>query len=241
MAAGAARIGLTAGAWCVPDATSHSAPRQVRPLVRLEWASSQGIAQLWAHRGQGERSMLTELQSLSERRYQAWLEKDVTTVECLMAEDYIYVGPNGLVLDRQAILAVIGSPSYRLDHGTRTDVVVRCLDMRRPLCGIAGRGQGRLRALHSPMTIGVSWSGRNRVRDGGSCWINAPAAASRGRGAPGLAKPWHLRRPRLSSAEQRQGLKPVAISPRPRWVLWESHGRCLTPGTLRMTSTATAF
>ena len=71
--------------------------------------------------------MLAELHGLSERWYQAWLEKDATTVERLMAEDYLYVGPNGLALDRQAILAIIGSPSYRLDHGTRTEVVVRAL------------------------------------------------------------------------------------------------------------------
>jgi uncharacterized protein (TIGR02246 family) len=86
-----------------------------------------GIARWWAHPGQGERSMVTELHGLSERWYQAWLDKDATTVERLMAEDYVYVGPNGLALDRQAILAIIGSPGYRLDHGTRTDVVVRAL------------------------------------------------------------------------------------------------------------------
>ena len=71
--------------------------------------------------------MLTELLHLSERWYQAWLEKDATTVERLMAEDYLYVGPNGLALDRQAILAIIRSPSYRLDHGTCTEVVVRAV------------------------------------------------------------------------------------------------------------------
>ena len=71
--------------------------------------------------------MSTELLGLSERWYQAWLEKDATTVGRLMAEDYLYVGPNGMTLDRQAILAIIGSPSYRLDHGTRTEVVVRAL------------------------------------------------------------------------------------------------------------------
>ncbi len=51
--------------------------------------------------------------------------KTLVTVERLMAEDYLYIGPNGLVLDRAAILAVIGSPSYRLEHGTRTEIVVR--------------------------------------------------------------------------------------------------------------------
>ena len=48
-------------------------------------------------------------------------------MEQLAAEDYVYVGPNGTVLDRQAILAIIRSPSYRLDRGTRTDVVVRLI------------------------------------------------------------------------------------------------------------------
>ena len=71
--------------------------------------------------------MLPELQDLSERWFQAWLDKDAATVERLMAEDYLYIAPNGLVLDRQAILAIIRSPSYRLDHGTRTEVVVRAL------------------------------------------------------------------------------------------------------------------
>jgi uncharacterized protein (TIGR02246 family) len=71
--------------------------------------------------------MLSELQGLSERWFQAWLEKDAATVERLAAEDYVYIGPSGLVLDRQAILAVVRSPSYRLDHGTRTEVVVRAV------------------------------------------------------------------------------------------------------------------
>jgi uncharacterized protein (TIGR02246 family) len=71
--------------------------------------------------------MLSELHDLSERWFQAWLEKDAETVERLMAEDYLYIAPNGLTLDRQAILAIIRSPSYRLDQGRRTEVVVRAL------------------------------------------------------------------------------------------------------------------
>jgi uncharacterized protein (TIGR02246 family) len=69
--------------------------------------------------------MLSELHALNERWNQAWFEKDAATVERLMATDYIYVAPDGSTLDRQAILAIIRSPSYRLDHGTHTDVVVR--------------------------------------------------------------------------------------------------------------------
>ena len=71
--------------------------------------------------------MVSELHGLSERWFAAWLEKDAATVERLAAGDYLYIGPTGLVLDRQAVLAVVRSPSYRLDHGTRTEVVVRGL------------------------------------------------------------------------------------------------------------------
>ncbi len=71
--------------------------------------------------------MLSELHSVSERWFQAWLEKDAATVEALAADDYIYIAPSGLALDRQAILAIIRSPSYRLDRGTRTEVVVRAV------------------------------------------------------------------------------------------------------------------
>lgn len=71
--------------------------------------------------------MLPEVHSLNERWNRAWLQKDAATVERLMAADYTYVAPNGLVLDRHAILAIIRSPTYRLDYATRTDVLVRAL------------------------------------------------------------------------------------------------------------------
>jgi uncharacterized protein (TIGR02246 family) len=71
--------------------------------------------------------MVSDLHDLSDCWFQAWLAKDAATVERLAAVDYLYVGPGGLILDRAAILAVIRSPSYRLDHGTRSEVVVRTL------------------------------------------------------------------------------------------------------------------
>jgi uncharacterized protein (TIGR02246 family) len=86
--------------------------------------------------------MVTEVSGLSERWYQAWLEKDVATVERLMAEDYLYVGPNGLTLDRQAILAIISSPNYQLDHGTRTEVVVRTLGREAAIVRHCWQGAG---------------------------------------------------------------------------------------------------
>jgi hypothetical protein len=69
--------------------------------------------------------MLSELESLNETWTRAWFDKDVATVERLMADDYVYVAPNGQTLDRAAILEIIHSPTYRIDHGSRSEVVVR--------------------------------------------------------------------------------------------------------------------
>jgi hypothetical protein len=71
--------------------------------------------------------MLSELQGLNARWNQAWLETDAVTADHLMADDYIYVAPNGMVLDRQAAFGIPRSPSYRLDCGTRTEVVGRAM------------------------------------------------------------------------------------------------------------------
>jgi len=71
--------------------------------------------------------MESELRDSNARWNQAWFDKDADTVQRLTAEDYVYVGPNGMVLDRQAILQIVRSPSYRLDHGAHTEVVIRAL------------------------------------------------------------------------------------------------------------------
>jgi hypothetical protein len=42
-----------------------------------------------------------------------------------MTNDYLYIAPNGKVMDRETILNVVGSPSYRLDNSTRTPVLIK--------------------------------------------------------------------------------------------------------------------
>ena len=69
--------------------------------------------------------MFADLLDECDRWYRAWFEKDAATVQRLMAEDYLYVGASGWVMDGEAILAVIRSPTYRLDEGTRSEIVVR--------------------------------------------------------------------------------------------------------------------
>ena len=71
--------------------------------------------------------MSSELLEQSSRWFQAWLDKDAATVEELAAEDYVFVAPTGVVFDRQAILGIIRSPTYRLDRATRTEIVARPL------------------------------------------------------------------------------------------------------------------
>jgi uncharacterized protein (TIGR02246 family) len=71
--------------------------------------------------------MTSEVQSLSAQWFQAWLDKDAALVERLAADDYVYVGPGGITMDRARVLAVIRSPAYRLDRGERSEVTVRSL------------------------------------------------------------------------------------------------------------------
>ena len=68
--------------------------------------------------------MTEEIERLSNVWITAWFEKDAGTVDALMTPDYKYVGPNGQVLDRAAILRIIRSPGYALTSGSRTEVTL---------------------------------------------------------------------------------------------------------------------
>ena len=85
---------------------------------------------------------MSGVRTLSEQWFQAWLDKDAAVVERLAADDYIYVGPGGAVMDRASILAVIRAPSYRLDQGARTQVMVRGLGADAALVRHHYRGAG---------------------------------------------------------------------------------------------------
>ncbi len=66
-----------------------------------------------------------EIQQLSRAWNAAWLENDSSTVDRLMASDYVYVAPNGQVLDRRTILGVILSPTYKIHQGTWTELQIK--------------------------------------------------------------------------------------------------------------------
>jgi hypothetical protein len=70
-------------------------------------------------------SMTVDLERFNQIWAQAWLDKNAALVEKLMADEYMYIAPNGQMLDRQAILKIIRSPGYHLDNGTRTEVIIK--------------------------------------------------------------------------------------------------------------------
>jgi hypothetical protein len=111
--------------WCVREPGGE--------LVELHHESAAGWHEFTRYRDHAvhelkeEGSMFSELLDLNDEWNQAWLKKDDATVERLMADDYIYVAPSGMVFNRQAILDIIRSPGYRLDLSTRTDLVVRAI------------------------------------------------------------------------------------------------------------------
>ena len=69
--------------------------------------------------------MTADLERLNEMWEQAWLDKDAALVDKLMTAEYLYIAPNGQIMDRQAILGIIRSPGYHLDKGTRTEVIIK--------------------------------------------------------------------------------------------------------------------
>ena len=121
--------------------------------------------------------MLTELQGLSERWYQAWLEKDATTVERLMAEDYVYVGPVGWPSIAAAILGDHTLSELSAGSWDGTEVVVMYSGHEAAI--VRGRWQG------AGSFEGTSFTDDNRCvlvweKQAGelhaSCWINARSA-----------------------------------------------------------------
>jgi uncharacterized protein (TIGR02246 family) len=84
----------------------------------------------------------SEVEQLSQRWYRAWLDKDAATVERLMADDYVYVGPTGQAQNREAILRVIRSPGYRLSKWNPSNVVVRMLGDSAAIVRLRGQDEG---------------------------------------------------------------------------------------------------
>jgi hypothetical protein len=63
----------------------------------------------------------------------------------MMAEDYVYVAPNGTILDRAAILQIVGDPTYGLTGGTHAETIVVMLGEDAALVRHRWEGTGTFR------------------------------------------------------------------------------------------------
>ena len=80
--------------------------------------------------------------ALTTTWFDAWRTKDASAIARMMAPDYVYVAPNGSLMDRAAILAIATDPTYGITEGTHDDVTVIALgpDVAREATGVPACG-----------------------------------------------------------------------------------------------------
>jgi uncharacterized protein (TIGR02246 family) len=113
--------------------------------------------------------MRDELETMIAAWHDAWFTKDAHAIAQMTAEDYVYVGPNGAVMDRAAILQVVGDPTYELTGGTHTERIVVMLGEGAALVRHRWQGTGTFRGQtfaedHRCVTICDRSSGRWCIR-----------------------------------------------------------------------------
>jgi uncharacterized protein (TIGR02246 family) len=113
--------------------------------------------------------MTAELEAMIATWQEAWFAKDASTIAATMTDDYIYVGPNGAMMDRNAILQVVTDPTYALMGGTHTERVVVMLGDAAALVRRRWQGTGTFRGQtfvedHRCVTACDRSSGRWRIR-----------------------------------------------------------------------------
>ena len=113
--------------------------------------------------------MRDALETLIVAWHEAWFKKDAPAIAQMTAEDYVYVGPNGAVLDRAAILQIVRDPTYGLTGGTHTERIVVMLGEGAALVRHRWQGTGTFRGQafvedHRCVTICDRSSGRWRIR-----------------------------------------------------------------------------
>jgi uncharacterized protein (TIGR02246 family) len=110
-----------------------------------------------------------ELKTLIAAWHAAWFAKDAAAIAWMMAEDYVYVAPNGTILDRAAILQIVGDPTYGLTGGTHAETTVVMLGEDAALVRHRWQGTGTFRGQvfvddHRCVTVCDRSSGRWCIR-----------------------------------------------------------------------------
>ena len=71
--------------------------------------------------------MRADVEALLKAWQDAWFAKNGRAIAEMMSDDYIYVAPNGAVMDRATILGVVNDATYALTGGAHTETVVTIL------------------------------------------------------------------------------------------------------------------
>ena len=113
--------------------------------------------------------MRDDLKTLIAAWHAAWFAKDAAAISQMMAEDYVYVAPNGAILDRAAILQIVGDPTYGLTGGTHAETTVDMLGDDAALVRHRWQGTGTFRGQvfvddHRCATVCDRSSGRWCIR-----------------------------------------------------------------------------
>ena len=87
----------------------------------------------------------TEVEVLMAAWQDAWFTKSQSVISRLMSDDYVYVAPNGAVMDRAAILDVVGDATYGLTGGTHTETVIALLGESAAVVRRRWKGSGTYR------------------------------------------------------------------------------------------------
>jgi ketosteroid isomerase-like protein len=113
--------------------------------------------------------MRTDVEKLMTAWQDAWFAKNGHAIAEMMADDYIYVAPNGAVMDRATILGVVNDPTYALRSGAHTETVVSMLGEGAAMVRRRWQGRGTYRGQefvedHRCVTICDRSSGQWRIR-----------------------------------------------------------------------------
>lgn len=83
-----------------------------------------------------------ELKKLHDEWNSGWRTKDPSIVARLATSGFRYVAPNGEVIDKSAVLAIIRSPGYRIQEGRHTEYSFQALSQDAAVLTFRWQGRG---------------------------------------------------------------------------------------------------
>jgi len=108
-------------------------------------------------------SQTTELLSMQQKRFEAMVKADLSTLKFLFAEDLTYTHTNGQTESKNSLLSTIETATFKYEAIQTTSTNVRIYG---DTGVITGRGKIKLLAFGMPMSLDVSFI-EVQVKSGG--------------------------------------------------------------------------